>query len=232
MAIIHTGPIAEAMQFSETDVTGVTAGPVIFAGSSSAKIATSTASTKFVQMYFDSSATADGSDTRGIYVRLYHSGATTGGGEALRAYTTINGAAVGTAHGAHISLDFVSSSNSGRLSGLGVAGRNTLHIPDDADWTSGTLAAVQAEIYSDGDDSDPDGVTELSFIRIVNDGNANGKADVDDDAVAFSFQGFDEASGGMIYDNTGADPTNSDGSIKIKIGSQIRYLMYYDQQAA
>ncbi len=232
MVFIHTGTSNVGINFSALTVTGVTAGPVILAGSESAKVTTTTANTKFMQLYLDSQTTTAGSDTRAIYVRLYHSGATTGGGEALRAYTTINGAVVGTAHGAHLSLDFVSVANSGRLTGLGVAGRNTLHIPDDADWTSGTLAAIQAEIYSDGDASDPDGLTELSFIRVVNDGTSLGKADVDDDVVMFSIQGFDEASGGMIYDHQGTDPTNSEGSIKIKIGSNIRYLMYYDAQAA
>jgi len=229
--ITPRGPVT-GVRFPAGKTFSEAAGPLALWGTAASKNTTAEANTKFIQAYLESTATDAGSDSRGMYLRMYFSGATTGGGEALRAYTTINGAVVGTAHGAHLSLDFVSAANSGRITGLGIAARCTLHIPSDENWTSGTLAAIMAEIFTDGDDSDPDGVTELSFIRVVNDGTDLGKADVDDDAFLFSIQGFDEASGGMIYDNTGTDPTNSDGSIKIKVGSNTRYLMYYDQQAA
>lgn len=176
------------------------------------------ASTRFIDFQFTN--TASSGDNRGFYLRQYLNGG--GGGEALRCFSTIN-ASTGTAHGAHISLNF---GTSGVLTGLGVAGRNTLHIPDDASWTGGTLAAIQAEIYSDGAASDPDGLTELSYIRVVNDGHANGIADVDDDAFLLSIQGHTIGSGNMVVAD--ADETKFSHKIRIKIGSTTYYLMASD----
>lgn len=215
---------ANRLNFPMITVTGTAAGPLIFGGTSSNKIASATASTKFMQFYLNSTATSG--DIRGMYLRLYLSGTNTTGGEALRAYTTINAVTVGTAHGAHLSLSFVSTSNSGRLTGLGVAARCTLHLPSDADWTGGTLAAIQAEIYSDGNASDPDGLTELSFIRIVNDTTNDGHDDVDDDAFLFSIQGL-AASSGHCYDTT-ASAATGDATLKIKIGDATKYLLVAD----
>lgn len=224
--INFTGTNSSAITLSSM-TPGAAAGPLILAGTSASPISTATADTKFVQMYTKSTATGAGSDTRGIYDRLYLAGATTGGGEALRAYTTIDDAVVGTAHGAHISLDFDSTANSAQLTGLGVAGRNTLHIPSDAAWTSGTLAAVQAEIFSDGANSDSDGLTELSFIRVINDGNATGKGNVDDDAVVFSLQGFTDGAGNVFKATA---PTTLGASLRVKVGSTIYYLPLYTTQ--
>ncbi len=192
--------------------------PMVLAGKSSARVITSSA-LKFLQYYLESTATSG--DIRGMYMRLYLSGAGAGG-EAARLFTTINDVACGTAHGAHISLGFASS---GELSGLGVAGRNTLHIPDDAGWTGGTLAALQAEIYSDGTASDPDGVTELSFIRVINDGHSNGKADVDTDAFLLSLQGMAAGTGKIVEIGTSMGTVT--GTLKIKIAGDTRYLPFY-----
>ena len=201
-----------------------TAGSILKAGTSSAPLSTATANTNFMQIYTKSTAADAGSDTRGIYNRLYLGGATTGGGESLRSFTTIDDAVVGTAHGAHLSLSFDSTANSAQLTGLGVAGRNTLHIPNDADWTSGTLAAVQAEIWSDGANSDPDGVTELSFIRVVNGGDATGDDDVNTDAFLLSIQGIPDAGGGAgLLTTYATDPTLTKG-LRIKIGSTTYYI--------
>ena len=199
---------------SETD------GAIIKAGTSSSTVSTSTANTKFISCYFENSATSG--DNRGMYLRQYLSGAGSGG-EAARIFSTIN-AACGTAHGAHISLNFGAS---GSLSGLGVAMRGTLHIPDNATWTGGTLAALQAEIYSDGAASDPDGVTELSYIRVINDGNSSGKADVDDDAFLMSIQGHTIGAGNMVAVKSSAAVSHT---AKIKIGSTTYYVMLSDTQ--
>jgi hypothetical protein len=209
------------------DLTGInpndkTAGPLLYAGSSSNKISSSTANTKFVQLYLESSATSG--DNRGIYNRLYLSGAG-GGGESFRAFTTIT-AACGTAHGSHISLNFAGDTT-GSLSGLGVAVRGTLHIPDDAAWTSGTLSALQAEIYSDGAASDSDGLTELSFLRVVNAGNASGIADVDDDAFLISAQGFTVGAGNVFAAKSSAAVSHT---ARIKVGSTTYYIMLSDAQ--
>lgn len=191
-------------------------------GNSTIRAKTDVADSKFLSFYFENSATSG--DNRGMYLRLYHSGAG-GGGEAARIFTTINNVAAGTAHGAHISL---SQGTSGSVTGLGVAGRNTLHI-NTSGSAAGTLSALQAEIYSDGSASDPAGVTELSFIRVINDGNANGKADVDDDAFFFSAQGFTSGAGNVF--KTGA-PTTLGASLRVKVGTTTYYLPLYTTQSA
>ena len=146
-----------------------------------------------------------------------------GDGEALRAFTTINNVSAGTAHGVHGSLNFGST---GRVTGLGVAIHGTLHIPDDASWAPGTISALCAEIYSDGDASDTDGATDVSFIRVANSGNANGVADVEDDAALMSFAGFTIGSGNMLAAKSAAAVTHV---IRIKVGSTPYYLMVSDQ---
>lgn len=214
--------IYRTLDLSGIDPDTTTAGPLLFAGSSSSTISSSTANTKFLQLYLESSATSG--DNRGIYNRLYLTGAA-GGGESFRAFTTVS-AACGTAHGAHISLNFAGDTT-GELSGLGVAVRSTLHIPDDAAWEGGTLSALQAEIYSDGAASDPDGLTELSFLRIINDGNASGVADVDDDAFLLSLQGFEVGAGNVIAAKSSAAVSHT---LRIKIGDTTYYLMVSDTQ--
>lgn len=193
-------------------------------GSSSTAVQSSITNERLFNVYLNSSATSG--DTRAAYIRLWLSGVANGG-EALRAFTTINGVAGGTAHGAHISLNFVSTSGSGSLSGLGVAMRATLHIPNDASFTSGTLSAIQAEIYADGSSSDTDGCTEVSFLRVVNGGDATGGADTDDDAFLISAQGFTVGAGNLFAAKTSAAVSHT---ARIKIGDTTYYLMLSDKQ--
>ena len=197
-------------------------------GTATTTVKTGTADTKFISFYTESSATSG--DNRGIYNRFYLSG-TGGGGESLRSYTEIKGVVVGTAHGAHISLGMGESTTGGAVTGLGVAMRATLGLPNVALASGGTYAAIQAEIFSHGSASDAGAVTALSCFRVVNDGSA--KDDVDDDAFLFDFPGWTVTTGNMIYDNTGAVPANTAGSIRIRLPSgAAAYLMYYDSQAA
>lgn len=206
------------------------AGALALFGTSAAPITCDTADTKFIQIYTDSGATSG--DNRSIYNRFYITG-TGGGGESLRSYTDIVGVVAGTAHGAHISLGMGESTTGGAVTGLGVAMRATLGLPSVAMAAGGTYSAVEAEIYSFGAAADPGAVTALSCFRVVNGGNATGMADVDDDAFLFDFSGWGVATGDMLYDNTGTDPANSNGSIRIRLPSGASaYLMYYDQQAA
>jgi len=143
-----------------------------------------------IKCYFTSSATSG--DTRAAYIRHKQTGAGTTHADALRAYQNVE-ANISTARGAHISLDFLATAGGSECSGLGTALTATLHIPNVASWApTGTYSAIQAEIYSDGTDSDPAGMTELSFIRIANSGGS-GKADVDTDACIFSIAGFTAA---------------------------------------
>lgn len=164
-------------------------------------------------------------DVRNIYNRLYLYGA--GGGESLRTFTSVM-TNLGTAHGSHTSLNFAATAGGSECSGLGVVSRNTLHIPNVASWApTGTYAALQAEIYSDGTASDPAGMTELSFLRFINAGNATGKADVDTDAFLFSIQGMTAAANKTkLLSSVSLNelPANS-VALKIKIGSGTYWLL-------
>ncbi|MFH1170586.1 MAG: hypothetical protein V1704_03440 [Candidatus Vogelbacteria bacterium] len=200
-----------------------TDGGVIKAGTSAAPVTEDTANMKFMSFYFDNGATSG--DNRGIYNKLDLTGAG-GGGESLRSYTDLK-AAAGTAHGAHISLGMGESTTAGSVTGLGVGVRATLGLPNAALPAGGTYAAMMPEIYSFGDDSDAGAVTELSFIRAVNGGNANGIADVDDDAVLLSLQGFTAGAGNMTVTDADGNIGNPAGTIRIKIGSTLYYLPYY-----
>lgn len=188
------GAKGRVIDTTKTILPNVTDGSVMKSGTSATPKTVKTATTanvKFLSWYHKSTATSG--DARGLYNRLYVAGVG-GGGESLRSFTTIDNVAGATAHGAHISLDFNAT---GSLTGQGIACRNTLHIPDVA-MTGGTYAALQAEIWSDGDDSDPGAVTELSFIRVVNGGNANGIADVDDDANFITMSGGGIGAGNVV----------------------------------
>jgi len=155
-----------------------------------------TATADKAMLEFRCQSTASSGDNRLLYMRYALDGG--GGGEALRALTSV-GSNLGTAHGAHLSLAFKAEAGGSECSGLGCAARATLHIPNVASWApTGTLAAVQAEIYSDGANSDPAGLTDLSFLRVVNGGNATGGADVDDDANLFSFNGLAAGAGNVF----------------------------------
>jgi len=173
-----------------------TDGGVLKAGTSGSPVVEDTANMKFISLYFDNGATSG--DSRGIYNRLYITGAG-GGGESLRSFTSVDDVAGATAHGAHLSLNF---GDSGSITGLGVATRSTLHIPD-ASLGGGTYAALQAEIWSDGSSSAFAG-TELSFIRVVNAGDATGLQDIEDSAFLMSISGGSIASGNMMQAQSAA----------------------------
>jgi hypothetical protein len=103
---------------------GATAALLSGAGTSSSPVTTSAAGKNFLGYWVDSTATSG--DTRGIYTRLYISGAGQSG-EAARFYTTVNNvtaATGGTVNGAHISLNVTGAS--GKISGSANALRATL----------------------------------------------------------------------------------------------------------
>jgi hypothetical protein len=195
-------------------------GKILGSGTSSDPYVDDTAGTKIMSFYTDCGATSG--DSRGLYLRHYITGAA-GGGEAARLFTTVSNVAGATAHGAHISLSF---GTTGSITGLGVAGRNTLHVPNGA-LTGGTYAALQAEIYSDGSSSDISGATDYAFIRIANDGDATGVANVDDNANLILISGGSIASGNMVAEKTSAAVSHT---IRCKVGSTTLYLMASDTQ--
>lgn len=189
-------------------------------GTASARCTIDDADTKFIEYRFDCGATSG--DNRGIYNRLYLTGAGSGG-ESLRTYTDIVGVACTTAHGAHISLGFGESTVKGSITGLGVAMRATLGLPNGAMASGGTYAAIQAEIYSFGSGADAGAVTELSFIRFVNGGHADGIADVDDDVFLFVIDGGAEDDAHLQA--AAVAETEYAYNIRIKVHGVTMYLM-------
>lgn len=196
---------------------GATSALVFGAGTSASPATTATADKNFLD--FRTQSTATSGDARGIYNRLYLAGAGVSG-ESLRSFTTVNNVAAATAHGAHISLSFGAT---GTITGQGIATRSTLHLKDEALASNVTMAALQAEIYSDGANSDPGGSTKLSYLRCVNDGHANGIADVDDDASLIEIIGHTIGAGNMVVAE--ADETKFSHKIRINIGGTTYYLM-------
>ncbi len=217
------------------DYTGITPSgttPLIKAGTSSTALSSSTADTRFVQLYTKSTATSG--DNRGIYNKLYLGGAG-GGGESLRTFTTVDGVATGTAHGAHISLSFNATEGAGTgqgsLSGLGVAGRNTLMVPNNAAGCgTGTFAPIQAEIYGEGSASTIAPSSEFSFIRAIVDGaTADVKATVDTGGFLMSVQGLSAGSAGsgkLFQTSITAATINAatTAALKVKVGATTYYI--------
>jgi hypothetical protein len=201
-----------------------TDGGILKAGTAAAPITRDTANYSFVKMYCDNGAASG--DNRLAYLRLYLTGAGTGGGETIRAFTTVN-ANIANAHGAHISLNFAATAGGSECSGLGAAVRGTLHIPAVASWApTGTLCAGMFEIYSDGATSDPAGLTELSVLRLCNSGDGTGLADVDTDGFLFSVQGFTAASGvtNVLSSTSLAELPGSSVGLRVKIGTGTYYI--------
>lgn len=182
----------------------------------------STAGRHGLKFYFTSSATSGTS--RGMYLRHKQTGAA-GEADTLRVFQNVN-ANTTTCRGAHISMNFLATAGGSECSDLGTALTCTLHIPDIASWApAGTLTSILAEIYSDGTNSDPAGLTELSFIRIANSGGT-GKTDVDDDACIFSLVGFTQAgdaSTAISSTSLTELPANSIG-LQVKVDGTIYYL--------
>jgi hypothetical protein len=189
------------------------------AGTSAAPATTAEADKNFLEFRVKNTATSG--DNRGLYLREYIAGAG-GGGEALRVFTTVDDVAGATAHGMHCSLNF---DTSGSVTGQGIAGRFTLHMPATALAASNvTYSAIQAEIWSDAATSDPAG-NLLSAIRIVNGGNATGAADVDDDCALFDLQGWTAASGNMFV--TGLTEATIAGNLSAALRVRIGAVTYY-----
>jgi len=166
-------------------------------GASGAYYDLSTAQNIYARQYrYTSSATAGA--VQGIYIRQTQTGIGTATANSLRAYTEVL-AAIGNAYGAHISLGFGELTTVGKLTGLGCAVRSTLGFPDGAGVT-GTLCALQAEIFTFGANADLS-TARTSCIRVVNDGSAKGN--VDDYAYLFEFVGWTKNAGHMIITDTG-----------------------------
>lgn len=157
-------------------------------GTSANPLLSAVADDKFIE--FRAKSTATSGDNRLQYLR-YDLGGAAGGGECIRALTDLT-AAVGTARGAHISLQ---PDDTGYVSGLGAGVDSQLLFGDAALGSGGTYAALNAEVYSAGASTDVSGCTKLSFFRAVNGGNATGAATVDTKAFIMELSGFTGAAG-------------------------------------
>lgn len=180
-------------------------------GTSSDPAASAAANSKFVELRCKS--TAANGDNRLLYMHYFLSGG--GGGECLRARTVI-GVSIGTARGAHISLEFAAA---GQITGLGVGADCQLMLPNSG--ITGTNACVNAEIYSIGSSSSVTGST-TSFFRAVAGGDNTGKATVDASGYLMSIQGLSVGSGKLFQTNTAGDATHA---LRILIGSTPYYIM-------
>ncbi|RJQ39514.1 MAG: hypothetical protein C4555_03135 [Dehalococcoidia bacterium] len=150
--------------------TTASAGVFVGGGTSGTKLTNSSTTQNSMEFRFDH--TGASGDIRGLYLRAHYSGGC--GGEALRAFSTVD-AASGTVHGAHISLSYGASPAA--TSGLACAIRGTLHIANRA-TSIGTAAAIQAEVFCDGTSSAATGTLSL-FRCIVDGGDATAQNTVD-----------------------------------------------------
>lgn len=127
----------------QTGSAATTAAVLLGAGTSTTREQTSTANTNFIGYWVETTATSG--DTRGIYTRLYFSGAGVSG-EAARFYGTVNNvtaATGGTVNGAHISLSVTGAS--GKISGSGNALRATLEFTNTPTAIGGTVAVLRLD---------------------------------------------------------------------------------------
>lgn len=125
---------------------------------------TATADKNFLDFRVKSSATSG--DARGLYLRLYLSGAT--GGDAVRAFataSTTNVATGGTINGIHATMSIATSSS---VSGAGNAGRFTLAADAATRTLSGTLASLQVDSDIGENNTMP---ASHAFIRFTNSGS-------------------------------------------------------------
>ena len=157
---------------------------------------TTTLANTFREYRYQCSAASGAS--QGIYIRQYLTGDGTLTANALRAYTDIVGVSISNAYGAHLSLGMGESTTGGAITGLGVAVRATLGLPNVALAAGGTYAAIMPEIFAFGAASDPAAVTQLSFIKCVAGGDATGIEDIDDKAYLLVLDGVAEGAGNMV----------------------------------
>ena len=158
-------------------------------GTTASPATTSTADAKFVELRCQSTATSG--DNRLLYFRYDLDGG--GGGECLRLFTELGTANVGTARGAHVSLEI---NTSARCTGLGIGVDAQINIETGA-IGGGEYAVLNSEIWSGAASSDPAGVV-ISHLRCVNAGNASGIADVNDDALFLRVVGYTAEAGSMV----------------------------------
>lgn len=194
-----------------------TVGTMLGCGTSSAKYTMTGAGKSALSFYI---TTADTSDSnRGMYLRLYLTGAA-GGGEALRSFLTLSGVGSPAARAQHNSF---SVSGSGSVSGESMVTKNTYHVPNSA-FSCGTSSIIQAELYSDGASSDISGT--LAFFHAHHGGNATGAAVIDAKTYLLNITGCTDGSGEFVR-RAQNEPTWTSKTCLIKclINGNVTYLI-------
>lgn len=165
-----------------------------------------TADAEGVRYNFSSTATTG--TNRGEDVRLLLSSGA--GGESIRAFTTVSSnSPADTVNGIHSSLGF--SASAGNVTGLGTAVRGNVLVPNRT--LTGTIAGVQGELYASGASSD---VSAGACFRAVIDGEATGKAAMEDSVFLFDVSTGTNASGNVVS-GVGNEPTWASATHKIRI---------------
>ena len=142
-----------------------TNGLVLGAGASGSNHALGSTAGNAVELYLDATHTTG--DMRGMYLRLYFSGAG-GSGEAARVFGTINNVSVatgGTVNGAHISLGTAGASAA--VSGAANALRTTFGIAAASTNIGGTCSVIQVDTDIAAGVTLP---TNFAFLRFTNTG--------------------------------------------------------------
>lgn len=139
------------------------AGLILGGGISTDPVSTAVASQKMASFYTKSTGSGD---SEGLYWRHYIALAGAGG-NAMRAYATVQAVAAANARGIHGSLSFSAYATS-YVTGEGRAIKATLHIPSGGAMpANGTYSALQGEIYLDGTTSDPSAVEEMAILDLT-----------------------------------------------------------------
>lgn len=195
MSVAYFKDDATRLDWKEIGSVANTDGFILKAGSSYATaISVGAVAGKFMNFYLKSTATTGA--IQGMYLRTYAAGA--GSGVTLnsgRIFATVYDVAIGTAVGAHISLNFNAS---GSITGLGTGSRSTLHVPDVV-MANGTYAGGMSEVWFDGTTSRIAGTTKHSIHRFVVDGAAGYTNDM---TTVFEFVGL--GSGQFVTNTAGA----------------------------
>lgn len=134
-------------------------------GSSSAEVEESEANTKFIAIYHKSSATSG--DNRSVYCRLNLAGtiASTGYGDAIRAWAKVSGTGYSYACGVHSTMSVDAGAT---VTGSGAGLRATLGAAAASRTLSGALAAIQADSDIGANNTMP---SIHGFIRFTNSGS-------------------------------------------------------------
>jgi len=213
----NVGGTASTTKFQGGAGGGVNSSVALGSGTESDPIIMSAANTNGVEYRFSTTATTAGSDSRAMYLRMYFDGATTGGGEAARIFSTVN-AAVGTARGAHISMNFGAS---GSVSGLGTASSHTLHLL--AGVPTGTMAPIQSQFWLDTATSAPPSVHGLFWGDVG--GDVTNNASVKNLFYLSGVQVTAASSGTADMVTTGCADSTSDVEIRVNIAGTDYWIL-------